>query len=220
MPIKPSELDIQQMIFEGWESFDEAAEDAAERAIPPEEARLISETARGAFQRKGESGEVPAWFGDYLQLREMGWPWRVATYIAWAASVKTNRWPKTLNELATDVLGLRSPRAVHTWREKYPTIGATISIMQAMPLMEYRRDLFEATIRAGLGDYKGNRDRRLALEMTQDYIPHLKIEERQLGKITDLSGVSREDLEKIGGGKLREALVRLQVEGGSDENGG
>lgn len=171
--------DDRQLKFE-IEGLDEVADDAAERLITPEEAAKISQAAKMVFAQmrisyRNEDG--CAWFDDYLKLVEQGWPWRVATYIAWAASVKDSRFPKTLKELATDVLGLTSPRVIYVWREKYPTIDQVVALMQAAPLYEHRRDVIEALIKSARDpNYKNFNDRRLFLEMIGDYIPKSKLE--------------------------------------------
>lgn len=41
----------------------------------------------------------PQWWGLFQELRDGGWPWRVAVYIAWAAQPRRNRWPVTQEEL-------------------------------------------------------------------------------------------------------------------------
>lgn len=156
--------------------LDEAEEDAVERSITPEEARRISEAARHALDMKaGEGGErkvEPKWWKDYMMLRGNGWPWRVACYIAWASSPKTLRKPETLEELATTVLGLTSPRVIYTWRRKYQTIDQVIMMMQTEEFWEHRRDVLDAlTEMAKKVDYKAHNDRKLYLEITKDYIP-------------------------------------------------
>jgi len=164
--------------------LDENAEDAQERAISAEEARLISETAFRRLRERIERHQLAAeWVREFLELHEAGWPWRVACYIAWAASPKEDRWPKTLKDLATQVLGLQSPRSIYTWRKKYPSIDATISTMQAMPLLAHRRDVIEALIAVATDpDYKGHQDRKLYFEMTGDFIPKSQL---GLGKAID-----------------------------------
>jgi hypothetical protein len=161
------------------EGFDEVADDAEERGISPEEARLISEASRQALEIF-KTGPIPGtgdadntnWLGDYMRLREMGWPWRVACYIAWAASPKDRRWPRTLEELSKEVLGLRGPRVIYTWRKRHGTIDTVVAMMQAAPLWEHRREIIEAMVAvAKERDYKGFNDRKLALEMLGDYTP-------------------------------------------------
>lgn len=193
-----------QLRFGG--DFDEVEEVAAEQAISFEEARLISEAARQAFEvRDGvvwdsEESRLPKWFDEYSKLIELGWPWRVACYLAWAASPKIGRWPKTLEELATKILGLSSTRSVYTWRRKYPTIDQTVAMLQAAPLWEHRRDVLDALVdMAARPDYKSFNDRRLFLEMTGLYVPKSvqSVMEGKSGK--DLSDLSDEELDALMG---------------------
>lgn len=173
--------------------LDEAQADADERSISPEEARLISEAARQAFEGKKE--DLPKWFRDYLGLIEKGWPWRVACYIAWASSPKTERKPETLLELATQVLGLTGPRVIYIWRKKYPSIDTVVAMMQAAPLWEHRRDVIEALVKIAKDpDYKGYHDRRLFLEMTGDYTPRSKLELAKSGAADDIKNKSDAEL--------------------------
>lgn len=192
-------MDERQLQFD-LPGLDEAAEDAELRAISPEEARQISEAARKAFER-AKSGEDPTnkWFGDYVRLLEQGWPWRVAAYIAWAASPKKDRWPKSLAELASEVLGLKSSRVIHTWREKYPSINTVVAVMQAMPLLEHKRDVIEALVAmASDPDYKTFNDRKLFLEMAGLYTPKSKLELSDR-RAKDLSELSEDELDRLMG---------------------
>jgi hypothetical protein len=120
------------------------------------------------------------WEEDFFLLMNQGWPWRVAVYIAWAGSPKVGRWPKTQEVLATDVLGLTSDRQISEWRKNNPAIDEMIGIMQAMPLLSHRRDIFEAlATSASDPSSKGAQDRKTALTMTGDYVPHLKIDQKR-----------------------------------------
>lgn len=169
---------------------------ADEGAISPEQARLISESARRQF----EEGSLPNWFEDYQKLIEMGWPWRVATYIAWASSVRAERKPATLKELATDVLGLTSPRVVYTWRQKYPSIDAVVSMMQAAPLWQHRADVLKALVDSAMdSDYKHFNDRKLFLEMTGDYTPKSEIKMGLSASGDDIDALSDEQLRALAG---------------------
>jgi hypothetical protein len=190
-------------------------DDATERAISFEEARLISEAARVHFieiasDKPLAMTQKTEWFEDYLKLIEQGWPWRVACYIAWASSPKIGRWPGTLKELSTEILGLTGPRTVYTWRQNFLTIDTVVAMMQAAPLWEHRRDIFEALIKvATTPDYKGFNDRKMALEMLSDYIPKSKLE---LGKSAkpDEEELSDEELRAIlgeGGLKDKEEIA-------------
>lgn len=170
--------------------------DAAQRAISPDEARARSEAARAVLEAISGEG-APDWLAEYQQLRSAGWSWRVAAYIAWSASPRKTRWPATQNELASEVLGLTSDRAIATWRRKNPTIDETISLLQAAPLWEHRADILAALVASATDpDHRSHPDRRLALEMLGDYTPRstMKVERSE---VEDLSELSEEDLAQI-----------------------
>lgn len=180
------------------EGFEEA-EEGQEGQISPEEARQISEAARIAFESTDEhrSTQIPGWFEDYLRLRENGWPWRVGAYIAWASSPRNERWPGTLKELATEVLGLTTPRSIYNWRRKYPAIDATIAMLQAAPLWEHRRDVIEAMVAVATDpDYKSFNDRKLFLEMVGDYTPRSRLDLGKAGKGDDMTEMGDEELRR------------------------
>ena len=144
---------------------------------------------------------VYGWAEDFFLLLDRGWPWRVAVYIAWAGSPKVGRWPKTQEELANEVLGLTSDRQISEWRSKNPAIDEAIGIMQAMPLLSHRRDMFEAlATSASNPSSKGAQDRKTAFTMTGDYVPHMKIEERRAPTDpVDLSDAELDEIIKRGG---------------------
>lgn len=162
--------------------------------LPMDEARIRSEAARAALEK---SVRAP-WLEEYLKLREGGWPWRQAAYIAWASTPRDGRNPKTQDELARDYLGLTTDRAISTWRRRNPAILEMIAILQAAPLWEQRADHFKAlndgAARAG-NDYKFFNHLKLAMEMRGDYIPASRLSAELRKKITgDLSDLSDEDL--------------------------
>lgn len=197
MTVKP--WDELQLRFELPE-LDEVEEDAALRAITPEQARQISEAARTAFSGQ-QSAEKVGWFDDYMMLIGQGWPWRVAAYIAWAGSPKIGREPRTLKELATEVLGLTSERVIYTWRKKYASIDGIVSMMHSAPLFEHRRGIYEAMIAVATApDYKGFNDRKLALEILGDYVPRSKMQIS--GTAKDLSELSDDELDRLLGEEL------------------
>jgi hypothetical protein len=191
------------------------------KVISPEEARMISEVARQALENGSrmsadERGVIQSkeWWGDYLRLIEMGWPWRVACYIAWSASPKLTRWPETLEKLAREVLGLAGPRVIYTWRRKHPSIDTVTAMMQAAPLWEHRREIFEAMVKvAAEPDYKGFNDRKLALEMMGDYVPRSAsmVGLKATGALSELSDA---ELERLVGGE--ELLTEKTDEHGLD----
>lgn len=180
--------------------LDEVSDDAKERRISVKEARQISEGALQALRVQIETAEgIVTWFQDYLRLLEMRWPWRVACYIAWASSPKVGRWPETLTSLATQVLGLISPRVIYTWRKKYPAIDSVVAMMQAAPLWEHRREVIEALIKvASMPDYKGHQDRELFLKLTGDFV-----DKREL----DIGAASKSHIEGKQDAELRAWLT-------------
>lgn len=163
--------------------------------VSPEEAWIRSETARAVLENGGKV-ENPAWFAEYEKLRAAGWPWRVAVWIAWAASPREYRWPKTQDDLARMVLGLASDRVIHTWRQKNPAIDEMVALIQAAPLMAHRRDILEALIASATNpDYKNHPDRKLALEMLGDYEPKAAVDVRH--RTEDLSELSDAELDRM-----------------------
>lgn len=162
--------------------------------LSAEEIRLRSETARQSLE-----GRVDLkWMDEYNKLRDGGWHWRVAAYIAWASSPRSSRNPKTQDELARKHLGLTSDRQIATWRKKNPSIDEMIALLQASPLWDYRAEVFQAlTANAVKPDYKTHNDRKLFLELTGDYVPTAKLAAMlSKGNLTkeDLSDYTDEEL--------------------------
>lgn len=128
--------------------------------------------SRRAYKEIAEQLKAHAWWQDYLLLRERGWDWRKAIYIAWAASPVLGRQPGTQDELATQVLGLGSDRVIATWRKREAAIDDTIAELQAAPLLRHRREIYEALVKVAIDpDPKAHQDRKLALELMGDYKP-------------------------------------------------
>lgn len=141
------------------------------------------------------------WAEDFFLLLNQGWNWRIAVYIAWEGGPKIGRWPKTQEQLATEVLGLTSDRQISDWRKKYPAIDQTIGIMQAMPLLSHRRDMYEAlAISASNPSSKGAQDRKLGFALLGDYVPNIKIEDkRSSSDPMDMSDAELDEIIKLGG---------------------
>lgn len=171
--------------------------------LTAEEARLREETARQALE-----GRVDLkWLEEYNKLRNGGWSWKVAAYIAWASSPGSSRTPKTQEELARKFLGLNSDRVIATWRKKNPAIDEMVSILQSAPLWDYRAEVFRAlTANAVKPDYKTHNDRKLFLELTGDYIPTAK-----LAAMLAKGNITKEDLSEYSDAELA-ALYRQLVE--------
>ena len=133
--------------------------------------------SRKAYERFTAKSAVCPWWDDYMRLRDEGYTWRVAVYIAWASSPARDRWPATQQELAEQFLGLRSDRTIRKWRGLNPKIDERVITAQAEPLLRHRRDVFEALVEmAALRDPGAHGDRKLFLQMTGDYRPREAIE--------------------------------------------
>lgn len=168
-------------------------------AVSPEEARLRSEAARSALDGRTDL----KWMDEYRKLREGGWNWRVAAYIAWASSPHP-RTPKSQDELAKQHLGLTSDRAITTWRNKNPAIDEMVITLQSAPLWDTRAKDFEVlnegAEKAGQ-DYKFFKHLEMKMLMRQDYIPASKLTAEMLKSVSgrSLDDLSDEELAKLSG---------------------
>jgi hypothetical protein len=131
----------------------------------PEGSHSEAVGSNGATDLSGYS-----WYQEYVTLAQR-FPWRLAAYIAWAASPVMGRAPATQLELA-QALGLKTDRTIRQWKEKDATIDQVIEQLQAAPLWRHRRDLYDALVRTAVaGDVPAL---KLAFEMTGDYTPRMK----------------------------------------------
>jgi hypothetical protein len=165
--------------------------------ISPDQARERAEAARQVIENLQEGAPSFAWLNDYFMLRDKGWPFRQAAYIAWASTPSDARMPKTQQELAT-VLGLKSDRVISTWRKRNPAILETIALMQSAALWTHRSDAFKSLIdgmkNAGT-DYKFFNHLKLYLEMTGDYVPTSKFVANLTKKLsTDPSELNEDEI--------------------------
>ncbi len=195
-------VDDQQLRFEL--ELDEAEEDALQGSISYEEAQRRSQAARALWEHGGigGAGHLPKWFADYLKLVELGWPWRIACYIAWASSPKIDRWPDTLKDLAEKVLGLSSPRVIYIWRQKHPAIDQMVVMWQSAEFFEHRRDAFETLYWAlEQKDYKYKEYLKLYFEMSGDYVPRSQIDVGRSAKGSE-QDLSDEELRGLVGNEI------------------
>lgn len=150
----------------------------------------------------GEREVAPRWMELYQKLLEGGWRWEIAVYIAWRAMPRKYRYPETQEELARQCLGLSSDRAIATWRKRNPFIDEYITILQGELVFDRIPDILDAmTEVAATPDYKGNADRKLALEMTGRYTPSSKITAEMAKKLVNSKP---EDLEELSDDQLRQ----------------
>lgn len=155
--------------------------------------------SRTSLQRFLEMQADCPWFESYTALRRDGWTWRLAAYIAWASCPVKGRWPATVAELATNVLGLRSDRVIRKWRVKRPEIDERVGMLQVEPLLKHRADVIAALIEvAETPDPKAHQDRRLYFEMTGDYKPRQRLDVGMTDE--ELDGAIEAELERLRAG--------------------
>jgi len=131
----------------------------------------VQTMVQGVEEHSTDAGRID-WWQEYLALRAEGWDWRKAAFISWASSPTDRRWPGTQDELAQQVLGLKSDRVISKWRRDDPKLQARIEQMQVAPLMEHVRDVIEALIAvARVPTPVAHQDRKLFLEITKIYQP-------------------------------------------------
>lgn len=155
-----------------------------------EKARARSEEARALFEVK--FGEAP-WMEDYWELLAEGWPWRQVVYMVWASLPRDLREPKTQQKLATEMLGLTSDRVIRTWRERNPALDVRVGTLTRSMLLKARSDIIAALIESASNpNARSHPDRKMALEMTGDYVQRQVIVQKGLG--TDLSAMGEDEL--------------------------
>lgn len=124
----------------------------------------IEQAAKNTETQRNERLLKYPWYAEYRDLCER-FGWKQAAYIAWRASPKMERQPATEEEMA-EVLEYKSSRTFRQWRANTPEIDRAIAEMQAAPLIQHRRDIYEALVKSALIVGKnGHYDRKLALEM-------------------------------------------------------
>jgi hypothetical protein len=178
--------------------------------------------ADGKKMQLGEREVAPRWMDLFKRLVEVGWKWRVAVYIAWAAQPKKYRQPATQEELAIQCLGLTSDRAIATWRKNNESIDETISVLQGAIIFDALPDAMNAMVEvASEADYKGHQDRKLMFEMAGIYTPSSKITAEMAKKLVnsnpdDLESLSDEELRKLEG-NINTAITNKHKKEGEED---
>jgi hypothetical protein len=158
---------------------------------PADEAALLSEQYRLIFE---DSEQAAGWLEDYFELVEEGWSWRQAVYMIWASQPKP-RTPATELELARQVLGLSSARAIRHWKADNPGMELRIRKLQLGALGKARAEVLEALVdSATTPSYRNYRDRELFLKMTGDYVPRERVDVGTAAPESDLAALSAEEL--------------------------
>lgn len=135
---------------------------------------------------------APAWLEMYRDLlaertdtKRPRWDWRKALYIAWSATPRDKRWPKTHNELAS-FIGLTDAATMRHWRLKDPEIDERIQSLPREALLGHVAAVFDAlAVVASQADARSFQDRQLFLKITGHYQPSKTVE---LGGQLDVKG--------------------------------
>ncbi len=132
------------------------------------------------------------------------WAWRKAAYIAWSATPKAQREPKTVEDLAA-LLGLAGAGTIRNWRRQDPGIDERVAALPRKLLAGRLVDVYEALAEvATSADPRAHPDRKLFLELLGEYTP----------KGVSVSASAEASAANIDLGKLDEALRRAY---GDDE---
>lgn len=133
--------------------------------------------SRASYARLEEMRRKLPWWEEYVQLRFEGWDWRKAAYMAWAVMPFARRWPETQEQLAKEVLGLKSDRTIRKWLEKQPEMGLRIEKLKVGMLGGHLSDVLETWVKmAKLEDPSAHRDRITYLETVGVYKPKGAVE--------------------------------------------
>ncbi len=173
-------------------------------AFPASEATPGQAESRAAFERFNAQRDDLPWWNDYLALRQDGWDWRKAAFIAWLSLPSRQRRPKTQAQLA-DLLGLRSDRTLRHWMQDDERIREAAAGERVALLFQHRRDVLDALVAvAKRHDHLAHSDRKLFLEMTGDHKPRgaLALTGEQGGPVgvvdwSALAGMSDDELEQF-----------------------
>ena len=161
---------------------------------PLSEAQLHSREVRKLFEAQAEA---EPWMEDSFELLAEGWDWRQAVYMLWASQAADRRQPATQQELATQILGLRSDRVIREWKAQNPAIEVRVRRLQLSILGKHRSEVLRAlAAMATEKDYKAHQDRKLFLEMTGDYVP-------KSARLNLTMPLSREDIAEADEATLR-----------------
>lgn len=144
--------------------------------IPEKELTNDNDERRFAFEQN-QLVDLP-FSGAYEQLRDEGWDYVNAAFIAWKSLPKKARYPKSIKKLA-NVLGV-SADAIKRRRQKNPLINERANkALLAGSLLPRADKVIEALVgSASRADYHNHADRKLFLEMAGLYTPKQAIDVR------------------------------------------
>ena len=133
--------------------------------IPYQEVRVKSEIALKALEEDLEQNSSKSQMRSvFYLLMSKGYSWRQAAWVAWESLPPTVREPKTLKAFAINKLGLKGPRTIYGWKEKYPQLMQAAAKIRANQLLVARDEVIAAVINvAKQADYKSFNHQKLVL---------------------------------------------------------
>lgn len=200
--IKP----VTQKQLELFANEVQAAEGANE-GEPLSHAEIVKRemAARLALKDKLDADELPSWAETFVRLMQENIPWKIAVYVAWSSVPKEMRVPRTLNELATEYLGLTSARQIYEWRKHFDGIDTMIGSLQSQEFLEDRADVLHTLkYMAKQPDYKNAKYTDMYLTMTGDLVRTSKLE-----AFLKQNGYSDDDLKGKSVSELRSMRTTL-----------
>lgn len=161
-----------------------------------------------AFDKNDNDETIfPAWFENFIQYEDGGYPTRVAVYMAWLGLPNELREPRTKKELA-NLLGLSSPRQFYIWEEKYPDIRDVAKNIWRRKILDGMPGAVDAMVTvASWPDYKGKPDRELLFRMGKELNDEIVLKNEDV----DLSKLSYEDKLALAGLDTPEKLAAYRA---------
>ena len=130
--------------------------------------------------------EKPAWttiyedliaeqFEDLTGKLRHRWDWRKALYIAWSVVPRSERQPKTEQELA-QLMRLASTRVFRAWKAKDSEIEERIARLPRQMLTGHTADVYQALVDVASQAVPGaHQDRKLFFELVGEYSPRVSM---------------------------------------------
>lgn len=155
--------------------------------------------------------ERPAWttiyedlmaeqFEDQAGKLRHRWDWRKALYIAWSVVPRSERQPKTEQELA-QLMRLASTRVFRAWKAKDPEIEERIARLPKQMLTSHIADVYNALVAVAATPVPAaHQDRKLFLELVGDYQTKVALTGADSGPIRmryDLSQLTDEEIDEL-----------------------
>lgn len=138
--------------------------DSEQTAFPASVATPGQAESRNAYQQFREALDSCSFREEYLALRQEGWTWRQAVFIAWSSIPTSRRQPDTKKKLA-EQLGLKSDRTFRAWCKKKPEILKRVEEFTVSTLGGHLADVLDAWVKVAKSpDPQAHKDRITYLE--------------------------------------------------------